>query len=112
VRDRRLHQDGDGARVGGQGKLVIQVGSSGSSPGVRGSLLTLGVEPPPSNATKAERLRFIRDFQVRAVPLNAVALAVVLVVGVPGWPLVAAALVLLLLDIAWLTLKVRDGGGR
>jgi hypothetical protein len=69
----------------------------------------LGVAPPAPAAGKVERLRFVRDLQLRWLPINVIGLAAVALVGVGLTPLivVAASTLVLILDAAWLTVTIR-----
>jgi hypothetical protein len=71
--------------------------------------LTLGVRPPAKGAPLSERLRFVRDFQLRALAIYLPAFIVLLIVPVSIWFVTAAAvaLTLLAIDAAWLTFRIR-----
>jgi hypothetical protein len=69
----------------------------------------LGVEPPPPGAGHTAGLKFVRDLSLRTLlPGIAVAVLVILLVDAT-WAtvLVAALLLLQILDIAYLTYAVR-----
>ena len=78
------------------------------------NLATLGLESPAPDAPKPVRLRFIRDLQIRALPFNLLGLAVLFAAGMRGWPLVAVVVAIgaLVLDIAWLSFRLRRGGAQ
>jgi hypothetical protein len=71
--------------------------------------MTLGVRAPVKGAPRSEVLRFVRDFQLRALAVYLPVFLVLLVVPVSHWFVVAAAVALGLLglDAAWLTLRIR-----
>lgn len=72
-------------------------------------LLTLGVRPPKAEADRAERLRFVRDLNLRCAAITAVVILALWFTGVSG-PFMLLALVVLVTqvgDVAWLTFAVR-----
>ena len=73
------------------------------------NLATLGVEPPPADAPKPAKLRFLRDVQLRVLPLNLLGLVVLGILGLPAWILLIGVVVLmpLVFSIASLTRKLR-----
>jgi len=76
-------------------------------------LATLGLKPPPPDAPKSAKLRFVRDIQLRALPFNVLCLGVLAAVGVDGWLVAvgAVAVGVLVLDILLLTFMTRGDGG-
>jgi len=67
----------------------------------------LGVSPPPAGSSRADRLRFVRDLQVRWLAIYLPAIVLVAIVG-PRWAVVleVVALVSLIADIGWLSAKI------
>jgi hypothetical protein len=68
----------------------------------------LGVKPPSKDASRPVRLRFVRDLNARfAVLLAPVALLIVLLASTT-WAIVSlVAFALLVIDVVYLTLKLR-----
>lgn len=69
---------------------------------------TLGLVPPPAGSRRAARLRFVRDFQLRWLPIILIALLTTALAGL-GWAtrILAVGAGLLILDAVWLTVQVR-----
>ncbi len=70
---------------------------------------TLWVHPPRLGAARVERLRFVRDMNIRSM-LAGIPIGVVAIVLVGGWvvALMVAAWVLGMLDVLYLTWRVRQ----
>lgn len=76
------------------------------------NLATLGLEPPAPDAPRLDKLRFLRDFQLRVLPVNLLGLVALGIAGLPGWVLLVGAVVLvpLVFNIASLTYRLRRDG--
>lgn len=74
-------------------------------------LALLGLKPPLAGAARPERLEFIRDLQLRALVPSAAVFALVVVLVKETWAivLVGAALLWLVTDVAYLTLRLKSG---
>lgn len=73
----------------------------------------LGVKPPSENASRLDRLRFVRDLNARcALLLGAVTLVIVLVASTTWAIISVVCFALLLLDVVYLSLKIRDMSSR
>ena len=97
--------------------LLVHCGSRGSAAGYDLSLMSnalrlalLGLEPPPAGAARHELLRFVRDLQLRALLPSAAVFALVLVLVNEAWAIavVGVALVALVGNVAYLTLRLRS----
>lgn len=68
----------------------------------------LGAPLPPPGAGRPARLRFLRDYQLRWLAVDLLLLIVLLAVGI-GWAVAVFAVgaVMLVLDIGWLTVRLR-----
>ena len=76
-------------------------------------LMLLGTPVPPAGAERVERMRFIRNYQLKWLPVNVVLLIGVAFVGLTWVAMIlAVGTVILLLDAAWLTMQCRRGERR
>jgi hypothetical protein len=71
-------------------------------------ILTLGMSVPPAGSARLTRLRFVRDYQLRWLPITLLLLIIVAIAGIE-WATILCAVSagLLVLDAAWLTGQVR-----
>jgi hypothetical protein len=69
----------------------------------------LGVTPPAPQAARRDRLRFVRDFQIRWFAVGVMLEILAVLCGVRATTILFPAIgtVVLALDIAWLTVKTR-----
>jgi hypothetical protein len=72
---------------------------------------TLGVRPPAAGASRHERRRFVRDMNARSALFGVALLLVALIAEAGTWLLAVCGLAVIipLLDAAWLTATLRRG---